>query len=198
MADSRICSIPDCGKPSKTKGFCSAHYSRLLRNGDASVLKTTPNGEALDHYRIVVLLYEGDDCLIWPYSRHESGRGVITIDGRGSYVSRFLCEDIYGPPPTPDHQAAHSCGKGHLGCVTKRHLRWATREENEADKIIHGTHTRGERCHFSKLTIGQAAEILSLKGKDTQEAIAALYGVSRTIVSKIHSRKIWPELGPLT
>lgn len=30
----RICSIPDCGKPSKSKGYCWGHYARLRTHGD--------------------------------------------------------------------------------------------------------------------------------------------------------------------
>lgn len=34
MATSRICSIPDCGKPAKAHGWCVRHYRRWLRHGD--------------------------------------------------------------------------------------------------------------------------------------------------------------------
>lgn len=38
-----ICDIPDCSKPSRTRGLCSAHYSRLLRHGDPRVtLRESP------------------------------------------------------------------------------------------------------------------------------------------------------------
>lgn len=33
----RICSIPDCGKPTHSRGWCSTHYSRWCRHGDPSV-----------------------------------------------------------------------------------------------------------------------------------------------------------------
>lgn len=79
---------------------------------------------------------------------HYRGRGdtlgaaQINLGGRSVIVARMVCEEVNGPPPTPAHQAAHSCGKGHLGCITPQHLRWATQVENEADKLIHGTHNR--------------------------------------------------------
>ena len=34
MATSRLCSIPKCGKPSRRKGWCSAHHKRWWRHGD--------------------------------------------------------------------------------------------------------------------------------------------------------------------
>jgi len=34
MATSRVCSIPDCGKPHRAHGWCVLHYKRWLRHGD--------------------------------------------------------------------------------------------------------------------------------------------------------------------
>lgn len=33
MATSRLCSIPDCGKPPVARGLCSAHYQRIQKKG---------------------------------------------------------------------------------------------------------------------------------------------------------------------
>jgi hypothetical protein len=66
-----------------------------------------------------------------------------------------MCELVNGPPPL-GALAAHSCGRGHDGCVDPRHLRWAT----------------------YKLTAEQVAEIRSLRGKKTQRQIAEEYGIS--------------------
>ena len=67
------------------------------------------------------------------------------------HASRYMCELVNGSPPTPRHEAAHSCGWGQGGCVNPRHLRWATRVENEAEKIIHGTHLQGDGHPMVKL-----------------------------------------------
>lgn len=66
------------------------------------------------------------------------------IDGRTHTVSRLVCEYINGKAPSPEHEAAHNCGKGHEGCVNPLHMRWATRAENFSDKVIHGTSMRGK------------------------------------------------------
>jgi hypothetical protein len=52
------------------------------------------------------------------------------------FVARLLCEEIYGPPPTSKHQAAHNTPNGCVGglCVNGGHLRWATNQENMQDK----------------------------------------------------------------
>jgi len=190
MANQSLCSVPECGKPHLAKGFCNAHYRRLKRHGDA-LAGNTPRGEPQKFYAEVVLVYEGDECLIWPYSRVGHGYGLMTRDGDQQYTHRLLCEDVYGPPPTPRHDAAHSCGKGHDGCVTKGHLLWKTRAANMADKLDHGTHHRGERHGQSKLTEKQVREIKSLKGVETKTALAKKFGVSWSAVSNIHSGRNW-------
>ena len=96
-------------------------------------------GEPMRYFREVVLAYDGNECQTWPYARSDRGYGQVYQDGRVEYVHRMVCEERHGPPPTPKHDAAHSCGKGHEGCVTKRHLSWKTHKENMADAIEHGT-----------------------------------------------------------
>lgn len=131
----RQCSIDDCSKPIvNIRGWCSAHYQRWRAHGDP-LKGRTADGEPKRYLHEVVLAYEGDECMPWPYGRYASGYGRI----RGSIVSRLVCEAVNGPPPTPKHEAAHSCGKGHEGCVTKGHLSWKTHAENMADTIAHGT-----------------------------------------------------------
>lgn len=34
MAEDRVCSIPDCGKPSAARGWCQGHYVRWKKHGD--------------------------------------------------------------------------------------------------------------------------------------------------------------------
>jgi len=191
MANSRLCSIPVCGKKHKSKGFCGKHYRRLLTHGDPLTTVGAAHGEPEQFYQDVVLAHEGGDCLAWPYSRDPKGYGRIRRDGNHSLAHRLVCEDVNGPPPTPKHQAAHSCGNGHLGCVTKGHLSWKTRLQNKADELTHGTRNRGERHGFAKLTEAQAREIRIFKGQISNKQIAAKYGVSTDTVSSIHVGKTW-------
>lgn len=199
MADQfKACSVDGCNgnahySKQGRKGFCSAHYKRSWRHGNP-LKGDTSKGEVKRYIQDVVLFYQEDECLIWPFAKVDGSRGVINIDGKNTLASRYICMLTHGNPPTPKHEAAHTCGKGHEGCCSPRHLVWKTKIENEADKITHGTLRRGELVNFSKLTEEQAREILSLKGKETQAAIAKRYGVGRVAVSNIHSRKTWAWL----
>lgn len=131
-----------------------------------------------------------DECLLWPYGKI-GGYGRIWYGGKHQLVTRVICDRLYGRPPTPAHEAAHSCGKGHLGCCNPRHLRWATSRENKADRELHGTTPRGERNGQAKLTERQAAEIRALRGVSTVREIGRQFGVSATQVSDIHNGKCW-------
>lgn len=133
MATQRICSIPNCGKCHYAHGWCKLHYKRWERNGDPAAGRIS-QGDAERYFSEVVMLYDEDKCLTWPFARTTGGYGKL----KGKVVSRRLCEEAYGPAPTTDHQAAHSCGMGHLACVAKRHLSWKTPKENCADRSVHG------------------------------------------------------------
>src|SRR5271157_4590362 len=97
----------------------------------------TKRGEPLRFLQEVVLTYESDTCLTWPFGKGGDGHGMISLDGRRRLVNRLVCKIYHGAPPSQRHQAAHNCGFS--SCVNYRHLRWATPAENTADKILHGT-----------------------------------------------------------
>jgi len=186
----RICSIENCCKPVRGRGWCNSHWLRWSRYGDP-LGGGTSKGELLRFYNEVVLSYEGNDCLSWPYGKTSDGYGRFDFKGERVGVHRAVCEEVNGPPPSLVHEAAHSCGNGHLACVTKRHLTWKTRAENFADKLVHDTHNRGERNGASKLTEETVKAIKSLKGQMTLKEIGRLYGTSAGNVSHIHRGDSW-------
>lgn len=191
MAKSRVCSIPDCGKPVRARGWCNGHWIRWSRYGDP-LAGQHPRDAALRYLNETVLRFEDKDaCVFWPYSKTSDGYGRIGLNGRRHAVHRVVCERIHGKPPTRKHEAAHSCGNGHLGCVNPHHLSWKTRSGNFADKLIHGTDNRGEKNGYAKATEEQARKILALKGKHNQRRIAEMVGVTVSIVHHIHRGDSW-------
>lgn len=177
--ESGVCSVPGCGQgPIQGQGLCNTHYRRLRKHGSLTLVKTKPS-PAYDFYKEVVVNFEADECLIWPFSKN--GKGYATI--HGGQVHRRLCEETYGPAPTAKHQAAHNCGR--RDCVNRRHIRWATIAENAADKIQHGT-------YGVKLTLGEVNEIKRLLASSmTQKEIAKICAVSQSTVSHIATGKVW-------
>lgn len=187
------CTFGDCKKKHYAKGLCSAHYNRLIRHGDPSIKLRTSQGEAarwLDEHRI----YSGDECLEWPFVKDRKGYGLATLDGVQRTASNVMCRLANGEPPSEKHECAHTCGKGHKGCVNPNHLRWATRKENHHDKIHHGTTNRGSRNSTSKLKESEVKEIRKLKGINTCFELAEIYSVTTSTISAIWTRKRWAWL----
>ena len=187
------CLIEDCGKPSRHRGWCYGHYHRWQRHGDA-LAGTTPNGEPMRFLLEVAVPCTNIECLYWPFSTNGNGYGQIWHEGRLHIASRLTCAMTHGPAPTPEHEAAHSCGKGHEGCINGSHLSWKTPKENDTDKLAHGTCSRGERHGNAKLTESDVRQIIELRGKKLQHEIAAAFGIARATVSGIHSRRAWSWL----
>lgn len=123
--------------------------------------------------------YQADTCLPWPFSKDRRvGRGMLGYLGGNYWAHRLMCEMAHGAPPTPKHQAAHNCGKGHYGCVNPRHLEWKTNSENQLDRAKNGNALRNPYGQHGAITNEQKAEIASLAGKMAQTKIAAKLGVS--------------------
>jgi len=186
-----ICAIVGCESPVYAREWCSLHYNRWRTNGDPLKTRRTPRSEAINYFRGVVLNYEGDDCLIWPYGKTGLGYAQVAVDRKKKLVCRLICELLYGPPPTEKHQAAHSCGNGLKGCCNPKHLRWATASENMQDQIAHGTTAKGERNGNAKLTEAKVAQIRELAGKMAQRKIVEAVGTSQCNVWRVIHGQTW-------
>ena len=190
----RKCSVEGCEKPRKSHGgrYCSMHSARHARHGDVNALR--PNKKTERFIRDVVLKYEGDGCLLWPFGDNGEGYGRMNLNGQHVQVHRVICEIVNGPPPTPIHQAAHSCGRGHLGCCSPKHLSWKTPAENAADMIVHGTVCRGERSARAKLKESDVLEIRRLAGNVPHKLIAETFNIHRKYIPALVSGKRWGHL----
>ena len=186
------CAVQECDRPAECQGYCKPHYSRLLRHGDP-LLGRTPVGGPLAWLQRHVS-HQSDECLIWPFRRRSTGYGEAPFRGARMSANRIMCILAHGEPPTEDHHSAHSCGNGFGGCVNPKHLRWATKSENEIDKLDHGKSNRGTRHGMSKLTEEDVRSIRAAEGSMPQKAIAEKFGVSRATIGAIHSRQRWSWL----
>lgn len=185
-----VCAISGCPKPAFGRGWCRAHHQRFLRHGDP-LAGRTPVGEPMRFLQETILTYDGDDCLPWPYVRCSHGRGMIKFDGKMRSISRVVCELVHGNPPSPLHESAHLCGKGHEGCCTKGHVVWKTPAENQRDRIEHGTDSRGAKHWNAKLSEHDVRDILSLRDYLLQKEIAELFDVSAATVGAIFRGRTW-------
>lgn len=184
------CAAPGCAKKHHAKGYCKAHYLRQYRTGHLG-LRYTPRGQQLEWLKRHTS-WDGDACLIWPFYRSSDGIGQATYNGVKRTAHNIMCRLAHGEPPTPNHESAHSCGNSHNGCVNPKHLRWATRKENCADMVLHGTSVRGEKNRIAKLTEAQVREIRRAPGKLAD--IGKRYEISNGHVCMIKKGHIWKHV----
>lgn len=130
------------------------------------------------------IAYQGDECILWPMSKDWHGYGTFGFEGGQYYAHRYVCEQVNGPAPADKPYALHSCGNGHTGCITPKHLSWGTPTQNQLDSVAHGTGRKhGEPRR--KLSDADVAVIRSLKGKQTQAQMAATYNVRPETIGQI-------------
>lgn len=185
----RVCSVPGCEKKHTANGFCLNHYRRNRDHGDP-LAGITAQGEPIRYLVEEVLTYQGDDCLRWPFATWK-GYGRISYEGRNQNACRVVCLLTHGEPPHRSYHAAHTCGKGHEGCVNPRHLVWKTPIDNKADELEHGVRPRGSKVGTSKLTEEDVLKIRMMKGSMSQRDIASKFAVSEGAISAIMSGAKW-------
>ena len=154
------------------------------------MLRKAARGEP-EQWVLRALEYEGDECLVWPFSTAGQGKyGQLWVDGVRTYSHSEVCRRAHGERPTEKHEAAHSCNN--RLCGTKRHLSWKTHAQNVADREHHGTNTKGEKNGMAKLT---SEDVLAIRASsDTCENTALRFGTTSGNVSAIRLRKTWKHV----
>lgn len=184
------CRIEDCQYPLYAKGLCQPHYNRNLKYGDPLAGRTAW-GSVRKWLDRVAVPYDGDDCLIYPFNRNEDGYGKVRIDGSVVGAHAYVLAQRHGPRPE-GMECCHSCGGGHAGCVTFRHLRWDTHANNMADAVAHGTSRNapryGEDHHDFRATDDVVAAIKTdLASGMLQREVAEKYGFGQSHISRIYN-----------
>ena len=187
----KICSVKGCGKRHKARGFCARHYFRWGKHGDPSVGAQKTERGAARLWLLAHVDYADDACLIWPFTTTTKGYPSMKWDGRTAGAHRVMCELAHGPAPTPEHEVAHFCGNGKIGCINQKHLRWATTSDNHAEKENHGTLLYGSKLKHSKLTEDDIVKIRALFSTRTDIQIASQFGVSDSAIYQIRVGKSW-------
>lgn len=148
-----------------------------------------PNGT----YRRFLLSSMGvdtDECIVWPFPLPRAGYASLRWEGQNTYAHRVVCKIAHGAPPTAAHEVAHSCGN--RSCINQKHLRWASRKENHADKKAHGTYQYGERHPRSVLSQENVDDIRARVASGTsQRQVAIAMGVSPMTISRIVRGETW-------
>lgn len=125
-----------------------------------------------------------------------SGHLVVGLHRRGAQetmcVHRLVLLAFVGPP-APGRIACHNDGDASNNALSN--LRWDTHKNNTADMRRHDTMVRGESSPNAILTSSQVAEIRRLYHEGhSQPTLAHAFGVSRTNISAIVTRRSWKHI----
>ena len=189
MTTLKACSIDGCDSPRKSRGWCTKHYKRYLRNGDPLKTVISQKGEGVRWVQAVAL-NPPEGCALWPFGVSSHGYGSVTWDGSRVLAHR-LALMLHTVEDPKGRQALH--GPCHNPrCCNPLHLSWGTAKENAADRLRDGTDRRGEKSATAKLT--EADVILIRKDARPQRAIAQSYGISQSAVWMIKTKKSWEHV----
>jgi len=187
----RVCKVPDCDDSEiVSNGWCDKHYRRWRKHGDPNITlrHTGPLPERL--WTRVDSTKNG--C--WPWSGNTlRGYGRLRFQNRDHIAHRVAWELTYGP--IPDGMCVlHRCDNP--PCCNPKHLFLGTQQDNIDDRDHKGRTTRGEGVVISVLTKEDVRKIRSsyAQGGYTQKALAEIYGVDRTTVSRVIQLKTWRHI----
>lgn len=121
----RTCSIEGCGRASRAKGMCDAHYRQQRKGKEPGLFRFQISTE--ERFWPKVNKEAPGGCWEWTASTDIGGYGHFRIAGRMLPAHRVSWEFIYGPIPS-DKMIDHRCAN--RACVNPKHLRVVTRSQN--------------------------------------------------------------------
>lgn len=129
-------------------------------------------------------------CWIWSGPKNPKGYGLSRLGSRRDYAHRIAYRIATATEVPAGMFVCHVCDNA--SCCNPDHLFLGTVDDNNKDMVSKQRHAFGERNGCSKLINGQVAAIRT----DTRpmSVIAQNYGVSRSLIGQVKSRKIWRHL----
>lgn len=141
-------------------------------------------------------LRKKEEILLKPCS-NTRGYLAVTLSKNSKHkmfrVNRLIAQHFL---PNPENKPEVNHINGIKTDNRVENLEFCTRSNNMKHAFNTGLKisVKGEKHGQSKLTDAQILEIRALKGKLFQREIAEIYGVSKTLISNVHSRKTWKHI----
>jgi predicted XRE-type DNA-binding protein len=134
-------------------------------------------------------------CWTWMASKTKFGYGRIRNEGwlSKTLLAHRVSWELFNGPIFGDAKCLHKCDVP--SCVKPSHLFLGSLADNMADKVKkgRGNCAPGERNGSAKLTEEKVTEIREIykAGGVSQRKLAKIYGICRSEISHIVTRKNW-------
>lgn len=130
------------------------------------------------------------DCWLWTGGRSSNGYGKLGANRRTVSAHRFAYELTHGAIPVGMF-VCHSCDN--RLCVRDAHHFLGTSADNMRDMAAKGRSAHGVRNSRARLTPVEVAaiKVAYIPGVITHRELAERYGVCKTAVTHILSRRNW-------
>lgn len=131
------------------------------------------------------LIRRGDDAC-WGWTGNVDNKGYPRVWSReaNAYVrvSRYMMDAT-----NPKDFVCHTCHNPE--CCNPNHLYIGTSRDNQLDEVYRGG------VGSQKITPEVAKQITELKGTATQREIGEMFGLTQSMVSRIHNGSRWDHIG---
>jgi hypothetical protein len=130
------CSIAECSKPARIRGFCGKHYARLQRTGSTELESSNPELQKRRAIsRFMALVRKTETCWLFIGCLNKQGYGEFSFRGRARGAHRVSYQLFKGEIP-PGLYVMHQCDNP--PCVNPDHLSVGTSGENARDAVRKG------------------------------------------------------------
>ena len=184
----RLCSIDGCDVVHYGKGFCNKHYQRV-RDGANPREKNLRDLTTTEKFEMK--FKKGDGCWLWLAGKDQDGYGLFTTNRVMCKAHRFSYS-LYRGPISEGLFVLHKCDVP--SCVNPDHLFLGTNQDNMTDMVKKGRGHHGEKNWSAKLKAEEVIKIRGLYPEKTQAAISDMFGVGRTTVRAILTRRTWRHI----
>lgn len=187
-----MCKVDYCEKPVFATGYCRSHYRQNKLYGDPTIRKQQQYHGMTLKERFFQYVEKSDGCWLWRGSKNEKNYGQMSVNSKPRLASRVSWQVHYGDIPK-GLNVCHKCDNP--PCVNPEHLFLGTQQDNVTDMMLKGRikndHKIGSR-HNVKLTESQVLEIRA--SSESGVSLAARFGVTKTTISDVRTRKSWADL----
>lgn len=117
------CEVDGCGRPTRRRSWCNAHYLQKIRGQEFKPPRIIGDDEARFDAHVV----KTDKCWTWSAGLSDQGYGCFSLAGRHVYAHRYSFERANGKI-APGKSIDHICHN--RACVRPDHLREVVQKQN--------------------------------------------------------------------